>query len=257
MSPHACRFVWYELMTTDVPAAEAFYSQVVGWQARDAGMPDMRYTLLERDGTAIGGVMALPPEACAAGARPGWLGYVAVDDVDTQAARVAQAGGAVQFGPQDIPGVGRFATVSDPQGAVLVLFKGNSAEQPPQPAAGTPGTFGWHELHAAESAAAFDFYAGQFGWTQDEAMDMGPMGVYRIFAIGGVRSGGMMTRMLDTVPPAWLYYVNVEAIDAAVARVGAHGGQVIHGPQQVPGGGWIAQCLDPQGGLFAMVAAAR
>lgn len=257
MNPQPCSFVWYELMTTDLPAAEAFYRQVVGWQTRDAGMPDMRYTLLAIGDTEIAGAMTLPPEACSAGARPGWLGYVAVDDVDAGAARVAQAGGTIQFGPQDIPGVGRFATVADPQGAMLALFKGQSAEQPPQPAPGTPGTFGWHELYAIESAAAFDFYAGQFGWTLDQAMDMGPMGVYRIFAIGGVPSGGMMTRPVDTMPPAWLFYVNVDAIDAAIARVGAHGGQVIHGPQQVPGGSWIAQCVDPQGAMFAMVAATR
>ena len=95
MSLSTSPFVWYELMTTDAPAATAFYQQVVGWQAADAGMPGMNYTLLSAGEGQIGGLMALPADALATGARPGWIGYIAAADVDAQAARLQQAGGAV------------------------------------------------------------------------------------------------------------------------------------------------------------------
>jgi predicted enzyme related to lactoylglutathione lyase len=82
----ACPFVWYELMTSNAAGAEAFYTQVVGWTAQDAGTPGMRYTLLSANTAMIGGLMDLPPQAAAAGARPAWTGYVAVDGVDAAAA---------------------------------------------------------------------------------------------------------------------------------------------------------------------------
>lgn len=257
MPTPASPFVWYELMTSDATAAEAFYRSVIGWKTADAGMPGMKYTLLSVGEATIAGLMDLPAEASAAGARPGWLGYIGVDDVDARLAQVLQAGGAVHHPAMDIPGVGRFATVADPQGAVFCLFKGSSDEQPPQPAAGTPGTIGWHELYAADLATAWPFYSALFGWTQDEAIDMGEMGVYQLFAAGDHAIGGMMTRPPEVPQPCWLYYVNVEAIDAAAARATAAGGQVVSGPMQVPGGSWIVRCIDPQGAMFAMVAPKR
>lgn len=251
MSP--CPFVWYELMTTDLEAAEGFYAHVVGWTTADAGMPGMRYTIASAGGAGVGGMMALPPESVAAGARPGWLGYVGVDDVDRVASQAAQAGGAIQRPGADIPGVGRFAVVADPHGAVFALFKGNSPEAPPAAPPGTPGQVGWHELQAGELEPAFAFYSGLFGWTRDQAIDMGPMGAYQLFAAGAGPIGGMMKRVPEVPMPFWLYYFNVGGIDAAVERAKSRAGQIVHGPVEVPGGAWIAQCLDPQGAMFALV----
>ena len=86
---------------------------------------------------------------------------------------------------------------------------------------------------------------------------MGPMGTYQTFGAGGPAFGGMMTKMPEMPVPAWQYYVNVEAIDVAIERVKAGGGQVINGPMQVPGGSWIINAVDPQGAMFALVAAKR
>ena len=251
------RFVWYELMTPDTTAAETFYKGVIGWGARDSGVPDRTYTLLCDGETPVAGLMALSGEACAAGAKPGWIGYVAVDDVDESANAVAQAGGTIHHAADTIPGVGRFAVVADPQGAVLGLFKGSREMHGQPPSPGAPGHAGWRELSATDREAAFAFYSRLFGWTKAEALDMGPMGVYQLFASGGETIGGMMTRP-DAVPtPFWLYYFTVEAIDAAVARVQSGGGQITNGPLEVPGGSWIVQCLDPQGVTFALVASRR
>jgi predicted enzyme related to lactoylglutathione lyase len=258
MSNPKGNFVWYELRTVDAQAAQAaaaFYSNVVGWNAQDSGMPGTAYTIFSADETPVGGLMVLPPEACAAGARPGWMGYIGVDDVDSFAARVTGAGGSVHRDPDDIPSIGRFAVAADPQGAMFVLFKGVNGAQPQPPTPGTPGHTGWHELHAANWENVFPFYATLFGWTKAEAMNMGPMGVYQIFAAGNGAIGGMMSRQdADAVPsPAWLYYFNIEDIAAATARVKHGGGALLNGPHEVPGGSWIVQCRDPQGILFALV----
>jgi uncharacterized protein len=257
MSRNHGSFVWYELMTSDTKAAAAFYHSVIGWDAQDSGMTDRSYTILSLGPTMIGGLMPIPAEARAQGMRPVWMGYIGVDDVDAYATRVTAAGGAVHRPPEDIPGIGRFAVVADPHGAVFILFRGASDQAPAPTVPGTPGRIGWHELHAGDGASAFAFYSGLFGWTRAEAVDMGPMGIYQTFATDTVPVGGMMTRMPDTPPPFWLYYFNVEAIDAAVARAKEGGGKVILDPHQVPGGSWIVQCLDPQGAMFAMVGAKR
>lgn len=252
MIPMQGRFVWYELLTTDSAAAGTFYRSVVGWSAQDAGMPGMSYTILSAGPAPVAGLMDLSQTECGPDVPPHWFGYVGVDDVDAAAAQVVRDGGAVHRAPADIPEVGRFAIVADPQGAAFALFKG-IGEAPPSAAPGTPGLVGWHELYAVDGAAAFDFYAGVFGWTKAEALDMGPMGVYQLFAVGGDTIGGVMTKPEDIPYPFWRYYIIVDDIDAAVSRVEAGGGQVLHGPHQVPGGSWIIHGRDPQGAMFALV----
>jgi uncharacterized protein len=251
----ASPFVWYELMTSDLAGAEAFYKAVVGWNTEN--MPgDMPYIIVKAGEANVAGLKNIPADAKAMGARPAWLGYIYAADVDKATDSVKAAGGNVFRAPSDIPSVGRFSVVADPQGAVFMLFQpSGEAGAPASPM--TPGTVGWHELHAEEWKNAFDFYSGQFGWTKADAMDMGAMGTYQLFAAGGDPIGGMMTKTPDIPVPVWLYYFVVPAIDAATARVDSHGGQVLNGPMEVPGGSWIVQCLDPQGAMFALLAPAR
>lgn len=246
-------FVWYELMTTDAAAARAFYGQVFGWESRPAGVPGIDYTLLSLGGRDVGGLFALTPQMCGDSAHPCWLGYIGSPDVDEDVRRVVAAGGKVLKEPTDIPGVGRFAVVADPHGAVFQLMCGN-VDQPPAPVAPmTPGHVAWHELSAGDGAQAWEFYSRLFGWTIEQDMDMGPLGVYRIFAINGVGAGGMLTKTPEMPCPMWLFYVAVQDIDASMARAAAAGGKLLMGPHEVPGGAWIATYLDPQGAMFAMV----
>jgi uncharacterized protein len=88
-------------------------------------------------------------------------------------------------------------------------------------------------------------------------MDMGPMGIYQMFAFGGEAIGGMMTKPPSMPAPCWMYYFNVDGIDAAKARVETGGGAILNGPMEVPGGHWIVQCRDPQGAMFCLVAPRR
>jgi predicted enzyme related to lactoylglutathione lyase len=257
MSKNLGKFVWYDVMTSDTKAAEAFYRSAIGWDAKDSGKTDRSYTLFSAGPAMAAGLMPIPEDARVMGIRPCWTGYIAVDNVDAYAARVKAAGGAIHRAPEDIPGVGRFAVAADPHGAVFNLFSVPDGPESPQIAPGTPGHVGWHELHAGDGVSAFAFYSGLFGWTKSEAMDMGPMGVYQIFAIDGAQVGGMMTKTPQTPAPFWLYYFNVDALDAAITRVKNAGGQTIIDPMEVPGPMWVVHCLDPRGAMFAMVGPKR
>jgi predicted enzyme related to lactoylglutathione lyase len=83
------------------------------------------------------------------------------------------------------------------------------------------------------------------------------MGIYLIFSAGGPPIGGMISSTEGSPRPYWLYYFTVDAIDAAIERIKAGGGTVLHGPHEVPGGAWIVNAMDPQGAMFALVAGSR
>jgi predicted enzyme related to lactoylglutathione lyase len=258
MTASVCSFVWHDLITTDTAAAKAFYAQVFGWSMQ-AFPGENEYTVVSAGSVGVGGIMPIPAQACERGAPACWQGYIAVPDVDVWAARVQAKGGATIQPPQDIPNVGRFAVVADLHGAVFILFKANASEgaMPNRPQ-GAPGTVGWNELHAGSGLAAFDWYSELFGWSQVRDVDMGPMGVYRLFSTGGPdAAGGMMTKMPEAPVPFWAYYFNVETLDAAMERVKVAGGKVLNGPVEVPGPMFIANCQDPQGAWFSMVAPRR
>lgn len=249
-------FVWHDLITTDVESAKTFYSTVIGWNMQFfPGGSD--YTILSAGTIGIGGIMAIPPGAAERGAPACWQGYIGVDDVDAQADRAASTGGTILSAPADIPNVGRFAVLADPQGAVFIIFKPDGNEPMVTAEPGAPGTVGWNELHAGDGLKAFDWYSDMFHWTVSRDMDMGAMGVYRLFAAGGEAIGGMMTKMPEMPVPFWAYYFNVESLDAAVDRTIKAGGKLMHGPQEVPGPMYIANCQDPQGAWFSMVARTR
>ncbi len=242
-------FVWYELCTDDPAAAADFYSKVVGWTVQQSAVPELNYTMLCIKDRPVAGVMTLPPEQMPP--FPLWFGYIAVTDVDAKAAELAAAGGNIFKPPQDIPQIGRFAVVTDPQNAVFMLFK-PSGEPPPPLAMMQTGSIGWHELHSSDWQQGFAFYARMFGWSKDTAHEMGPIGTYQLFKASALPIGGMLTDV-QAHRPYWLYYFVVDDIDAGVQRVQDNGGTVLNGPMEVPGGAWVCTAKDPQGGLFALV----
>jgi predicted enzyme related to lactoylglutathione lyase len=256
MSDHG-RFIWYELMTPDTGAAQRFYGDLVGWTPQP--MPPMEgappYTVFNSGADGVAGMMPLMPEMQAQGVPPNWTGYVCVDDCDAAAAKVESLGGSVRSTATDIPGIGRFAVVADPAGAVIAIMT------PVPPQGGRPerdvaavGQCGWHELSAAAPEDGFDFYAQMFGWTKTDAMPMGELGTYQLFASQDGQIGGMMKTPPQAPGPGWLYYFRVADIDAAADSIKAGGGQVTNGPMEVPNGEWIVQGTDPQGAAFAAVA---
>lgn len=245
------RFVWYDLMTKDIDAAVDFYGKVIGWGTQPFEGGDKPYTMWTAGGKPIGGVMSTDPETMGE-APPSWMAHITTPDVDATATRVKERGGSVLSEPMDIPNVGRFAVVSDPQGAAFSIFA-PAEESPDQGEAPGPGEFSWNELATTDYRAAFDFYRELFGWEVANDFDMGEMGMYRVYKGNGRDIGGMFDKP-DQMPgpPFWLYYVSVESVDRTAEAVKQHGGQVLNGPMEVPGGDWIAQCMDPQGAAFAI-----
>jgi uncharacterized protein len=248
------RFVWYEYLARDPKGAVAFYTDVVGWKTEKFAMLG-DYTMWVGSQGPLGGVMALPDEAAKMGTPPNWMAHVQVENVDTTAALAKKLGGKIFKGPADIPTVGRFAVIADPQGGVISVF---TPEKPMELHDSTKvGEFCWNELMTTDYAAAFNFYSQLFGWKVIDDMDMGPMGTYRIFGLGERQMGGMMTIPKGTpMPTCWMYYTEISDLDASMNRAKKDGATVLNGPMDVPGGR-MAQMRDPQGGAFALHQAAK
>lgn len=254
-------FIWYELMTSDIDAATAFYGAVIGWRITPGGVTDtgVDYRMIGRDdGGHAGGALALSAAMIANGARPGWLGYIHVSDVDAEVDKILGEGGAVHMPAITMDGVGRMAMVADPQGVPFYLM----TPQPPTDAPDAvsdvftvdrPQTVRWNELVATDDLAAVDFYTRHFGWTQQGAMPMGELGDYRFIQCDSVAIGAIMKKA-DFMPKAgWSFYIGVPDIDAAVAAVKSGGGQLLGEPMEIPGGEFSAHAIDPQGAFFGLV----
>lgn len=247
-------FIWYELMTTDLDAARAFYGPVVGWAIGAAsGMPGMDYRMIDAPDASVGGMMAIDDDMAAQGMKALWIGYIGVDDVDATAAAIKEHGGRIHVPPTDIPDVGRFAMASDPQGAPFYVMRGSVEGTSTAFSPDAPGHCCWNELATSDQDKADAFYAAVFGWTNPESMPMGPMGDYRFLYAGDIRIGASMR---GEGAPRWQPYFTVPSIAAAIEAVKAHGGRIDNGPHEVPGGNHIIVGTDPQGVRFALAGGA-
>jgi hypothetical protein len=244
------RFIWHELVTTDPEAAATFYSKVVPWKTQDSGLPS--YTLWMAGKTQIGGLTGLPESG--AGTPPHWIIYIATPDVDATVADAESLGGKIVKEPTDIPNMGRFAVMTDPQGATFAVY---TPPGPPPEGSETakpgPGEFTWHELATTDAAAALEFYIELFGWEKGDGHDMGGMGTYHLINHQGAQVGGVYNLQGAATPAHWLSYVQVPDCDKATEVAKAAGARVLNGPMEVPGGSWITMLEDPQGGSFAVV----
>jgi predicted enzyme related to lactoylglutathione lyase len=255
-------FIWYELMTHDPDAAGKFYGAVLGWKITPrqapAGEKDYRM-ILRSDGGSAGGILRLSEDMLHHGARPIWLGYIHVRDVDVATRDIVADGGKVLMPRMDLP-VGRIAMVADPMGTSFYVMD-------PLPPPGKPDAKSdvfdvkaaqrvrWNELSSADPERAKAFYAKHFGFQVNETMSMGPMGDYCFLDHHGIRIGAVMQKPPSSPISYWLFYFGVESVAAAKRAIEAGGGQVMHGPQEVPDGNWTIIAVDPDGALFGVVGA--
>jgi predicted enzyme related to lactoylglutathione lyase len=250
--PTRGHFVWHELMTNDVEGAKAFYTRVVGWGTTPFGEGDPPYILWTAGDVPVGGLMTTPQEAL--GSPPLWFQYLTTPDVDASAAQVTALGGTVHVQPRDIPEVGRFAVVSDPQGATFALFTPTPSDEQPSPP--QVGRFSWFELPTTDPEAAFDFYAKLLDWRETDSLDMGEgQGIYQMFGTAGGDGpvGGIYKRSPGQPgPPTWIGYANVADINVAAQAIQESGGVLLYGPMEVPGGGQALAALDPQQAIFGL-----
>lgn len=250
-------WIWYELMTPDPQGAREFYQAVTGWTISPGHGDQDDYSFIARaDGGLTGGVLGLTAEMLSGGAKPGWLGYIGVDDVDAFLPRLRQAGGTVLMAARDVPGAGRISMVADCCGAPFYVMTPSAP-----PAGGTStafdpqqvGSCGWNELMASNEDAAVAFYTGLLGWSLPDPMDMGEHGLYRFIAHDGVPIGAVMRKMAQVPAAMWNHYFRVGSIPVAAEAAMAGGGQIVNGPMEVPGGDCIVQGVDPQGACFSLV----
>ena len=245
------RPLWYELMTTDMKAAESFYRKVVGWSSAPFEASPMPYATFNRSGDApVAGLMTLPAEVKA---PPFWAMYIGVPRIEDAAAHITRLGGGACSEVIDIPTVGRMQMMKDPQGAAFYIYEPEKTERSPE-AAPEVGEASWLELMTTDAPAAMAFYNAVFGWQPSETMDMGPMGKYHMFNRPHGMIGGMMNKPpeLAHVLPNWQIYFLVPDITSAIERVKANGGTILNGPTEVPGGDWIVNAMDPQGAAFSL-----
>ena len=244
--------VWYELMTPDPEGSKTFYEGVVGWSIASPMPGPVDYRLISAPDGPVAGMLHLDAEMLAGGARTGWLIYFGVADVDAVFEKAKTLGATVMVPPSDIPNIGRFAFLSDPQGAPFYIMKGDSPEDSKAFSRGLAGHGSWNELWTSDIPAAMAFYGQLFGIENRETMDMGPMGGYHFLDAGDLRIGA--AAQMPNAPTQWNAYMSVPDITVAVERIKAMGGRVDMGPHTVPTGEEIVLGTDPQGGSFALVA---
>lgn len=115
-------FSWWELMTPDAAKAKAFYGSVIGYGQESVDMGGgMEYGMLKVGDQSVAGVFQMVGDQWA-GIPPNWMGYVTVADCDATVAKAKELGGTVKMGPDDVPGVGRFAVIADPTGGVFAVI---------------------------------------------------------------------------------------------------------------------------------------
>jgi predicted enzyme related to lactoylglutathione lyase len=228
------RFFRYELRTTDVNAARAFYADVLGSRFWDSDVS----------------VVTLPEHAAARGAPAHWLGYVGAGDVEGTARRIVALGGQ-QLGPTRATNGSVNVVLRDPFGAVMALSSQTVASRR------TP--VAWHLHHSQDHKRSFALYAALFGWAATEARELAPqMGRHQMFAWDeSGRSVGSMTDIVSPgVHPQWLFFFPVADIDHSLAKVSARGGRRL-GRTQTSGGDIVVPCDDPQGAAFALYQVAQ
>jgi predicted enzyme related to lactoylglutathione lyase len=247
-APTTGRFVWHELHTNDRAKALKFYSQLFPWETKDVPMgPGEAYGLCLLNGKDHAGItksMAGPD------VPPHWLPYIAVENVDASASKVTELGGKVMMPAMDIPNVGRFAVVTDPQGAAFALHT-HATPYPEEPTTPPVGAFCWEELMTSDPEAAVKFYSALFGYSV-EAVDMGPMGTYRILKRGDRQTGGVMKLPPNVPHPHWLAYVHVADVDASTRNAKEIGAQVHMPPMDIPKVGRFSVIADPTSAVLAL-----
>ncbi len=243
------KFIWHELITPNAQTAADFYSSVLPWTTEASTVAG--YTLWMTGPVGVAGFMTQPQTALETGAPPNWLVYIAAPDIDAIVATAQRLGGKLLKAPTDIAGIGRFAVLSDPQGAAFAVFTPAMAA-PTGLSAAPEGNFSWHELATIDPPGALAFYTELFGWTRGPAHDMGAGGLYQIIEHAGRQIGGVHVLQDPSKPPHWLSYVQVARLTETLAAVSAHGGRVLRGPHVVPGGDRVAHIADPQGGVIAL-----
>ena len=206
---------WVDLQTTDVDAAKAFYAALFGWSYDDMPTPDGgTYSIAHIGDGIVAAVAPQSPPMIEAGVPPMWNTYIAVDDVDATAAKVAGAGGKLAMEPFDVMGAAGWRSCSTRPGAPVALWQAGTHVG--ATLVNEPNTLTWNELVSSDLAAALPFYEQVVGLTA-RAMPMGDA-EYTMLFVGDAMAGGSTAPMMDGVPNHWQVWFAVSDADATAPR---------------------------------------
>jgi predicted enzyme related to lactoylglutathione lyase len=231
---------WVDTWQDDADAAAAFYTGLFGWEAARG-----EYSLFKLRGRDVAG-LGSPLQGA-----PGWTMYVWVDSADETAAKAQAAGGTIAAEPFDSLDGGRMAVIADPAGAVFAVWE--LGEHRGAQLVNEPGAWSISGLSTPDPAACAAFYGDVFGWTTDS------FGDYSMFRLAGYVGGeptqpvprDVVAAMSPGDQAAWTPDFWVSDADAAAARAGELGGQVVMRPFDTPVGR-TAVLADPAGAMFSV-----
>ena len=241
-------FVWNDLMTSDPAAVLPFYQGLLGWSTETSDMGTGPYTMFKVGDKHVGGVT--PGHE----GRSYWVSYISVDDVDAACKQIESLGGRIMGESLDVPGVGKMAYATDPNGAVFSPFQDSNPDyQPELPNGVQPGgAIAWHEVSTPDQKATDDFYSAVFGW-DPIVWPMGEDSEYHGLRVGETPVAGVF-KAPDGVPAAWtIYFEAPGTIQQAVDDVRRLGGQVLQDIFTVEGTGDITVVADPAGAVFGIM----
>lgn len=238
-------FVWHELMTPDGAGAEKFYSELLGWTIRHTQISGNRlYRLVDANGREQGGIFEISPEE---GVPAHWCGYVSVPDVDEAIKLAKEHGGKVPCDPIDIPHVGRFAQVLDPEGAGFTVYRDANGDGPAREMPGL-GDFCWDSLTAHDGERALAFYSAVVGWTRGKFGDAPGL----FFATSSGETIADVDPPQGGAPSHWTTHVVVANLQESRAKAEKLGAKILAGEINVPGVGQMAIISDPWGAVISL-----
>ena len=239
-------FVWYDLLTEDLPKAERFYGDLFGWTFAETEVPG--YSLIEHRGRPIGGIVDTATRRSKLNESQ-WVSVLSIPDVDAAVETARNSGGTVHIRPTDLPGRGRLAIVSDPRGALFALLRTTTGDPPVREI--EFGDWMWTELWTLEPETSAAFYTGLAGYDLEKRIILEDI-EYDVFTLGGTPCAGLIPLPDDNIRAHWLPYVRVEDAAALAKRVEDLGGRVLLDPSAGERRGSVAIVLDPTGAPLAL-----
>ncbi len=248
---HVGKIVFAELVTPDIATAKLFYGKVFDWKFNDVQFGRGRFAQATRNGAPVAELAQRPPPP-GLPQRFAWLTFIAVGNVDVEAAMVVKGGGKILYPPHAITSFGREAVLQDPQGAVFAIVDSSSGD-PPDTLAKT-GTWIWSSLTTSNPDLGAAFYQDVFGYDVFEVPEA-PKGQHFLLASGNYARASVnaLPSSRPDVHPRWIDYVRVDDVEAVAAMVQALGGQVLVPPHMDRHGGKLSIVADPMGAAFGLM----
>ena len=248
------KWVWYELESSDVEKSKAFWSELLGWQIESSETAGVKYELVKAGGKEIASIE--PVEAKKG--KSHWIPYVSVPDVDAAVKAALENQGKVMKAAQDVPQIGRFAVVTDPNGATFALFRNERSDDPDTKGPPQTGVFLWNELltrHKKAHASSLAFYPAVIGYTTSQ-MQIGEgkkKTPYDMLSFAEKPRAGVNAAKPASLGGQWMPWVAVDDVDAVVAKVKALKGKVVVKAYDLPNVGRSAVVADPTGAPLGVI----